>query len=390
MSREDEEREAALERVREAFRRRDAVPEEERTEFLRPERFSGFAIGFDDEGNEFLPRDENQRTRKDRILGCLLAGAVGDALGAPIEFMSLGEIRGRYGPAGLTDFAACYGRAGGAITDDTQMTLFTLEGLIRATADTAREMSVLQAYLRWLRTQETERADEARTDWLVGVPELHSRRAPGNTCLSALHAAAHGAVGSITTPLNNSKGCGAVMRAAPAGFFDPPAEAFELGCRLGALTHGHPSGYLPAGVLAASVSLLLAGSSLTEALHSAMELLRQRPAHQETSESLAAALALATRGRPNPEDLETLGGGWTGEQALAIAVCAALTSEDLADALRLAVNHSGDSDSTGAICGNLLGARDGAAAIPAHWLQRLELRSVIERLADEASAIRQR
>jgi len=322
----------------------------------------------------------------DRILGCLLAGAVGDALGAPIEFMSIGQIRRRYGSAGLSDFGECYGRPGGAITDDTQMTLFTLEGLIRAPGDTAPDMSVLRAYLRWLHTQEQPGSVPSEADptgWLVGIPELHSRRAPGNTCLSALRAAAQGSVGSITTPLNDSKGCGAVMRTAPAGFFAAPRDAFNLGCRLGALTHGHPSGYLPAGVLAASVSLLLAGSSLAEALRSAMDLLRQRPGHHETSDSLAASCALAARGRPTPEDLETLGGGWTGEQALAIAVCAALASDDLADALRLAVNHSGDSDSTGAICGNLVGARDGAAAIPARWLRRLELRSVIERLADE-------
>jgi len=55
MSPEDE---AALERVLEAFRRRDAVPEEERTELPRPERFSDFAIGFDEKGNKLSPPDE--------------------------------------------------------------------------------------------------------------------------------------------------------------------------------------------------------------------------------------------------------------------------------------------------------------------------------------------
>jgi hypothetical protein len=60
MSREDEERKAALERGREAFRRRDAVPEGERTEFPRPERFSDFAIGFDEKGNKLPPRDGEQ------------------------------------------------------------------------------------------------------------------------------------------------------------------------------------------------------------------------------------------------------------------------------------------------------------------------------------------
>ncbi|MGH4014311.1 MAG: ADP-ribosylglycohydrolase family protein [Pseudonocardiaceae bacterium] len=339
------------------------------------------------------PTDGNKKFLKDRALGALLAGAVGDALGAPIEFMSIAEIRRQYGPAGLADFDASYGRSGGAITDDTQMTLFTLEGLIRARGGTAPEVSILQSYLRWLHTQgvpwhaiaHSPVLPEAEpSGWLIGVPELHSRRAPGNTCLSALQAATRGTVGSISTPINNSKGCGAVMRAAPAGFSATPADSFELGCRLGALTHGHPCGYLPAGVLAAVVSLLLGGANLGDALRFAMDLLQQRPAHHETSDALEAAIALAARGRPTPEDLETLGAGWTGEEALAIAVCAAIAAPDLEAALLLAVNHSGDSDSTGAICGNLLGARDGVSAVPSTWLDRLELRAVIERLAAEA------
>lgn len=72
-------------------------------------------------------------TTRDRVRGCLLAGAVGDALGAPVEFWSLEEIRARLGPQGVTGYLPAYGRDRGAITDDTQMTLFTAEGIIRAT-----------------------------------------------------------------------------------------------------------------------------------------------------------------------------------------------------------------------------------------------------------------
>jgi ADP-ribosylglycohydrolase len=65
------------------------------------------------------------------LRGCLLGGAVGDALGEPVEFISLAEIRARYGPAGITDPDAS--REGLVrITDDTQMTLFTADGLLRA------------------------------------------------------------------------------------------------------------------------------------------------------------------------------------------------------------------------------------------------------------------
>src|SRR5262249_1188667 len=71
------------------------------------------------------------RRTLEHFTGCLLGGAVGDALGAPVEFASINAIRHIYGSAGITDYDVAYGRRG-AITDDTQMTLFTAEGLLRA------------------------------------------------------------------------------------------------------------------------------------------------------------------------------------------------------------------------------------------------------------------
>jgi hypothetical protein len=104
-------------------------------------------------------RPVDERPRRDgRILGCLLGGAVGDALGAPVEFRSLAEIHNRFGPEGVSTFASAYGREG-AITDDTQMTLFTAEGLMRAhNRATSKGICsvpdvVWYAYLRWLHTQ---------------------------------------------------------------------------------------------------------------------------------------------------------------------------------------------------------------------------------------------
>src|SRR5713101_6709277 len=93
------------------------------------------------------------------VRGSLLAGAVGDALGAPVEFMTLKQIRERVGPDGVTGYLPAYDRSGGAITDDTQMTLFTAEGMIRALVRYSHRgilhpRSVVQrAYWRWLTTQ---------------------------------------------------------------------------------------------------------------------------------------------------------------------------------------------------------------------------------------------
>lgn len=330
---------------------------------------------------------------RDRAFGCLLAGAVGDALGAGIEFSSIGDTRARFGPDGLTDYAEAYGRVG-AITDDTQMTLFTLEGLIRAhlagraggTASLPAE--VHRAYLRWLHTQHEPVPAEVLTGWLIDESELYARRAPGDTCLAALRATAHHRpLGSVEHRLNDSKGCGAVMRAAPMALWpaDVPAETFDHAAEVGALTHGHPSGYLAAAALAVIVRQLLHGHDLRTAVSQALSELAGTPEGNEVVEAINTGWALAQRGRPTPEAIaEHLGGGWTGEQALAIAVCAAFAARDLEDGLLIAVNHSGDSDSTGSVAGNILGALHGVNTIPARWLERLELRATIEQLTDDA------
>lgn len=323
----------------------------------------------------------------DQALGCLLAGAVGDALGAPVEFHNLESIQQTHGPGGIRDLdTPVYGRAG-AITDDTQMTLFTAEGLIRAWVRGYHKGSchppsvVHQAYLRWLRTQDEAFSASENDGWLLQHAELWQRRAPGNTCLSALRQPHR--PGQMAD--NHSKGCGGVMRVAPAAFFFKPGairEGFELGADLAHLTHGHPSGYLSSGALVVILQALIAREPLERAVQAALHELAQHPDHAETTEALQQALALAKSDLPaEGRTVERLGGGWVAEEALAIAVYCALVATDLESALILAVNHSGDSDSTGAICGNILGLQQGPEAIPARWLAQLELREVIEQLA---------
>jgi ADP-ribosylglycohydrolase len=330
-------------------------------------------------------------TVAERMAGCLLGGAVGDALGAPVEFSSLEEIWDRFGHDGVLTMAAAYGRVG-AVTDDTQMTLFTLEGLIRANVRGRtkgichRPAVVHHAYLRWLSTQGA--GDTMVDGWLVAVPELHHRRAPGTTCLSALGATSAGGagLGTVETPINDSKRCGGVMRAAPAGFVPgSPEESFGLGCQLAALTHGHPSGYLSAGVLAATVRGILDGASLRAAVDDAAAILSKWRGHGETAEAIGQAIDMSRHGLPAPEELERLGRGWVGEEALAIGLCCALGAADFEAAVVAAVTHSGDSDSTGSIAGNILGAIHGAGCIPQRWPDALELRDVIEALAADAA-----
>jgi len=328
---------------------------------------------------------------RSRIRGCLLGGAVGDALGAGIEFSRLDEIRRRYGEGGIADYEHVYGRRG-AITDDTQMTLFTAEALIRTAAirnagGTAQPLGALhRAYMRWLHTQSLRSAhpdfEDSLDGWLIRIPALHSQRAPGNTCLSAMLLAQPGLV---SHPINDSKGCGGVMRAAPIGLFGE--RPFDIGCQSCAITHGHPSGYLAGGALAAIITEILQGTPPAQSIARVREVYASALAGEVEVAIDRAMEAAATMPR-TAETLETLGGGWVAEEALAIAIWCTLVARDFTDGVRLAVNHSGDSDSTGSIVGNILGAALGEEAIEAHWLADLELREEITQVADDLFAAR--
>ncbi len=332
-----------------------------------------------------------------RWRGCLLGGAVGDALGAPVEFMTLAEIRERFGPAGIVDYTTAFDRPG-SITDDTQMTLFTADGLLRAHIKQSLEGSVnvsaivSHAYQRWLMTQgsTTPLVDAAGDQgWLIEQRELHAKRVPGHTCLAAL-----GAMPTLGSKArNDSKGCGGAMRVAPAGLFcarEPGTSdaraarrAFDMGCELAALTHGHPTGQVAAGAFAALVALLAREWELDEAIDETMPLVLRRPLGGETQRAIEKAVALARDGAPGADRIRELGEGWVAEEALAIAVYASLASPDFTSGALLAVNHDGDSDSTGAMAGSLLGAWHGIDNVPRKWLSGVELGSTIAAMADD-------
>ena len=350
-----------------------------------------------------LPRIPTDAQLRSRFQGCLLGGAVGDAVGAPVELLDLDQIVRTYGESGIRDFAPAYGKLG-AITDDTQMTLFTAEGMLCARLasivhghDPDYFRAASGSYARWLMTQENSHrahSSSAMPSWLLQQRRLFARRAPGATCLSALQSKQ----GKIARAANDSKGCGGVMRVAPVGMYFAHSVArekggakllsdiFATGCDLAAITHGHPSGCLSAGMLAAVISLILGGSSLTEAIQAGKEELRKQPFHKETLAAIEKAEALA-KCRPHERSaLRELGRGFVAEEALAMGLYCALSAENFEDGIVLAVNHSGYSDSTGTICGNVLGAVSGVEAIPERWLAPLELRPTIEALADDLAA----
>lgn len=331
--------------------------------------------------------------------GCLLGGAAGDALGYEVEFGSEPQISRRFGESGIQDYVLHAGKA--LISDDTQMTLFTGNALLLGEQAGLRDAGgpwrdyIRAAYEDWLMTQEGK--GPGKSAWLNNVPELNSSRAPGTTCMAYLQS---GCAGSLTHPRNRSKGCGSVMRVAPIGlYFDAQNEQERLavdliGAESAAITHGHELAYMPAAALVHMIQLLAHDPDVTvrEAFVSARGAVRQLfpKAHHlnELTDLLDQAESLADASEVKDIDaIHRLGEGWVAEEALAIAVyCALRHEEDFAAAIAAAVNHKGDSDSTGAVTGNIIGARLGMEAIPGRFLDNLEARDVIVEIADDLYA----
>jgi len=329
------------------------------------------------------------KRKQEYFRGCLIGGAIGDALGWPVEFLTYSEIKKRFGRKGIKDLVIS-GSGKAKITDDTQMTLFTAEGILRSeTRGNERGIchppsGVYYAYQRWLHTQgypKDKEYDWIYTGWLLSIKELHNTRAPGNSCISALLSKRQG---TISKPINNSKGCGGVMRVTPAGLFYPRETAFQMGMDFAALTHGHPSGYLSAGALAFIIASIIEGEEIKQAAEKALIELKKYENYEECYESLKLAIDLSVSNTEPQDAISRLGEGWVGEEALAVSVyCALKYKYDFRKALLTSVNHDGDSDSTGAITGNILGAYLGISQIPKEWVEKVELSHVIIEVADD-------
>lgn len=335
---------------------------------------------------------------QDRFRGCLLGGAIGDALGYPVEFMKNAEIKNHFGTNGITGLVRSGEKA--LISDDTQMTLFTINGIEwaferindRGIGDWVSS-GIYPAYARWLATQGYEvpkgllevQPFEGESDFILSHRELWERRAPGNTCIVALRSALESGV----TQYNHSKGCGAVMRVAPVGllYYGNANSAFKLGAQTAKITHHHPTASAAAGSMAVIISRIVAGNTLAGAVNDAVQGKYTRNA--EVRNALKAAYGYAKSDMPHDVAIKRLGGGWVAEEALAIAVYCAMVTDNAEDALLLAVNHDGDSDSTGAICGNIVGALYGLSGLRKDWVSGVELSDFTISSADRLQVISQ-
>ena len=349
-----------------------------------------------------LEKAKEKEIHMDAIRGSLFGGAVGDALGYPVEFNSYSQITQKFGECGITEYLLDKTTGKALISDDTQMTLFTATGILLG--DTRMALRGIGAnpscyigycYKDWLKTQKYEaplEKEERRDSWLAGVPELYSRRAPGNTCLEAISGSKYG---SVKEHINNSKGCGGIMRVAPLGIHYDRVEDERLameGAEIAALTHGHSLGYMPASTLTIILNRIVFHKaeyqSVKDIVIEAKLITDQIFAGDKHLRNLDAAIEYAVNLSENKEsdyaNISKLGEGWVAEETLAIALyCAIRYQDDFDKAVIAAVNHNGDSDSTGAVTGNIVGAWVGYEAMNEKWKRDLELSDIILEIADD-------
>ncbi len=338
--------------------------------------------------------------KRERIRGALLGGAIGDALGYPVEFKGAGE-------SWIQDYILDPDSGKALISDDTQMTLFTACGLLWGYSRSCMRgiggdiwYYISVAYEDWLKTQDPNyKKRQWAVSWIRDLPELNVRRAPGNTCLSAIAAGC----GSIQKPLNHSKGCGGVMRIAPIALYGAANRHWnqEYNARAcaetAALTHGHTLGWLPAAALGNILFDIMQNFSLSYALEDTLLFLKKNYGTYAETEKLTGLLRRAENlaaldGYTSSINLmaefsvtEALGTGWTGEEALALALFCVLatTGRGVEQCLWNAVGHEGDSDSVASIAGQIWGAYFGEKSLPPKWLRNLQLKDVIEEIADD-------
>lgn len=311
----------------------------------------------------------------EKIKGAIMGGAIGDALGAPVEFYNYKKIIKFYGQKGIQDYEKFQNYPLGAYTDDTQMMIATAMGLLESYDINDLDSTVEKLYEMYL-------------EWFHMQNDDYQNRFAGNTCLEALSS---GDYGTINFPINDSKGSGGLMRVVPIGLVYQPEKAFELGMKSAALTHGHATGYLTAGFWAMLISYLKQDKNVEDAIFLTTEHLRKFPEHEETEAYILKSIELYTTKNSFIHSIHLLGkenGGWTAEEILAISLLTILTYTDsYEEGVLASVNHSGDSDTTGLLVGSVLGLINGFNSIPQKWVERIEDSEKLILLSETLSTI---
>jgi ADP-ribosylglycohydrolase len=295
----------------------------------------------------------------DRISGCVLGAAIGDALGHPVEFIdSLEGIRLQYGPRGIEGYVLWWENDTGRFapyTDDTQMAEVVLRSLL-ASRDAGEDLDLTM-----------ERIGQGFARWAENPQGGH--RAPGGACLRGSRELERGRPWREGDP--RAGGCGSVMRAYPFGlFFSDERRAETWAVEHSRLTHGHPMALAACAAIAVGVRHAVLGHGSEAILDGMLDAAARRD--RETADLCCWALEQARGGQPSAPVLERLQ-GWNAREAIAAAVHVLARHPDAPrTALLEAANTPGDSDSIATLVGAVVGARCGLGSLPEDWVRDVE------------------
>jgi ADP-ribosylglycohydrolase len=331
---------------------------------------------------------------RDLFRGCLLWGAVGDALGRPAEGRTPEDLRARYGPGGLREYVPWHGWTGGprgTFTDDTQLSMAVAESLV-ATGGVLDPPDLVRRFL--------------------AIPHIRGMGRATRAALAALRAGDPWWVAGVAV---HSAGNGAAMRAAPVGLAHAldgtPAALVRDAVRSAVPTHAHPVGVAGAAALAAGVAWCvrarlagaerLDGPGFVAFVAGAIDGLEPGPTPERKPGGRAIRLVDRLRELPDlltwPDPAavfaHTHNGAFALESVPAALYCFLRSPNDPRSVILAAVNAGYDADSVASMAGNLAGAWRGAAALeasaPSWWADleaREDLAALADRLADLALA----
>jgi ADP-ribosylglycohydrolase len=286
-----------------------------------------------------------------RAQGCLLGQVCGDALGGLVEFKDAGRARARY-PDGCRDLidGGTWDNLAGQPTDDSELALLLARTLVEKRSYDAK--SVLEAYIDW---------------W--NDPRTYDR---GNTIRQALAAAAKGKDHTERTSLiqfyanQGSQANGSLMRISPIGIFAAgrPDLAADLARQDSPFTHPNPvCGDSCAVFVAAIASAIASGGGSGGGPRVAYEAALEEAKRSDVSPSVRGALEAAQVAPPTDYTTQQ---GWV-LIALQNAFYQLLHASSFEEGVVATVMSGGDTDTTAAIAGALLGAVHGRPSVPARW-----------------------
>lgn len=327
----------------------------------------------------------DQQQHEHLIEACLLGGAIGEMIGYPVDRLTLADIVATNGgPITGPDL-------GTEVSDGTQLTLFTIEGIIRARLrqqdrGMADALGVMwRSYKRWGMTQGIEVPPDPDFDlsisWMLAQDELH-RSAPLGQRIRRLVAEAD-SYPSVERPANRSDGSGAIMRVAPVGLCNAPTWAAQAAVWLAALTHGSQRAHAASAAYAVMVAALGAGAGLRDAVGLACNITSGTPGADPLPTALPRALQIGRDLDSVASSRAELGSGRTSLSALLHAVACVAATRDYRQAVLLAANHDAASATPTALTGQLAALRYGMDAIPAAWRAVCPVTDLIHTVASD-------